>query len=145
MDKKIINDPRSHLCFPLYIASKEVIRIYQPYLDKLNLTYTQYIVMMVLWEKYPISSKELGERLFLDCGTLTPLLRKLESKGFIKKYKDSNDKRNLIVELTPKGKNLEKEAVKFPEVLVDENSKLTPQELKSLSSILNKIISTITK
>ena len=82
MDKLLLEN---QLCFPLYVASKEIVRLYTPYLDKVDLTYTQYITMMVMWEVKEINVKELGKRLFLDSGTLTPLLKKLEAKGFVER------------------------------------------------------------
>ena len=71
------------LCFPLYACAREIIKLYRPFLDKIGLTYTQYITMMVLWEEQSISSRELGKRLFLDSGTLTPVLKKLENSGYV--------------------------------------------------------------
>ena len=89
----------NQLCFPLYAASREVIRKYRPYLDPLGLTYTQYIVMMVLWEEEQISVKELGRRLYLDSGTLTPVLKSLEDKGFVDRARSKEDERVLIARL----------------------------------------------
>lgn len=102
------------LCFPLYACSKEIIRLYKPFLDKLDLTYTQYITMLILWEKETITSHELGECLYLDSGTLTPLLKKLESKEYLTRQRDKNDERNLIISLTDKGLKLKDEAVSVP-------------------------------
>ncbi|MBQ6566391.1 MAG: MarR family transcriptional regulator, partial [Treponema sp.] len=93
----------NQLCFPLYACSKEIVRRYKPMLDELDLTYTQYITMMVMWEKETVNVKELGERLFLDSGTLTPLLKKLETKGYISRERSEEDERNLIVRITRKG------------------------------------------
>ena len=90
----------NQLCFPLYVASKEIVRRYTPLLNKYDLTYTQYITMMVLWEKEEVNVKELGEIIFLDSGTLTPLLKKLEDKGFITRNRSSIDERNLIIKIT---------------------------------------------
>lgn len=104
----------NQLCFPLYAASKEVIRKYKPFLDKLNITYTQYITLLVLWENNDMNVKELGEKIFLDSGTLTPLLKNLEKKGYIIRTRNKNDERNLVVSLTKKGKNLKDEAVNIP-------------------------------
>ncbi len=100
----------NQLCFPLYACSKEIIRKYKPYLDELDLTYTQYITMMVMWEKEKVNVKTLGENLFLDSGTLTPVLKKLESKGYIRRERSSHDERNLEVTITEKGKELRKDA-----------------------------------
>lgn len=94
------------LCFSLYAASREVIKLYKPCLDKFNLTYTQYVVMLVLWEDEKSTVKEIGKKLHLDSGTLTPLLKKLEGMELIKKYRNVNDDRVVIVELTEKGREL---------------------------------------
>lgn len=104
----------NQLCFPLYAASKEVIRKYKPFLDKLNITYTQYLTLLVLWENNDMNVKELGEKIFLDSGTLTPLLKNLEKKGYIIRTRNKNDERNLVVSLTKKGKNLKDDAVNIP-------------------------------
>ena len=105
----------NQLCFPLYAASREVIKRYRPYLDALNLTYTQYIAMMVLWEEKKINAKELGNRLFLDSGTLTPVLKSMESKGFLTRYRCREDERILMVEITEAGEALKHRAVEIPE------------------------------
>ena len=94
------------LCFPLYAAAKEVVRKYKPFLDELDLTYTQYITMMVLWENESMNVKELGSKLYLDSGTLTPLLKKLEAKGYITRCRCKEDERNLIIQITEKGEEL---------------------------------------
>lgn len=96
----------NQLCFPLYACAKEVIRRYRPLLDPFDLTYTQYIVMMVLWEEKQINVKMLGEKLYLDSGTLTPLLKKLESKGYVKRERSLQDERNLNVTITEEGERL---------------------------------------
>ena len=95
MDKLLL---KNQLCFPLYVASKEIIRKYKEYLDPLDLTYTQYIVMMVLWEENSINVKHLGERLYLDSGTLTPLLKKLETHEYISRIRNKDDERNAVAE-----------------------------------------------
>jgi len=105
---------KNQLCFPLYVASKEVIKKYKPLLDKLDLTYTQYITMMVLWERESINVKSLGEILFLDSGTLTPVLKKLENKKYITRQRDNDDERNLIITITNKGLKLKDEAKDVP-------------------------------
>lgn len=110
---------KNQICFPLYACSKELIRIYKPYLKKLDLTYTQYITMMVLWEEERINLKDIGERLYLDSGTLTPLLKKLESKGFITRERDPEDERNLMITITQKGRKLQKEAIIIPQKLLE--------------------------
>lgn len=104
----------NQFCFPLYVISKEIVRQYKPYLDEINLTYTQYIAMMVMWEDREINVKELGKKLFLDSGTLTPLLKTLEKKGFVTRERSSNDERLLIVKITEEGLNLREKAVQIP-------------------------------
>ena len=104
----------NQLCFPLYVCSKEIIRRYKPILDKLDLTYTQYITMMVLWEHDTINVKTLGKMLYLDSGTLTPLLKKLESKEYITRTRNNNDERNLNISITDKGKDLKEKALIVP-------------------------------
>ena len=129
----------NQLCFPLYASGKEITRKYKPYLDKLNITYTQYIVLMVLWEKDHISVKEIGERLYLDSGTLTPLLNKLISKGYIKKETQPSDNRELIISLTKKGIELKKQAYEIPP-LIASKVKLSPEEGKQLYQLLYKVL-----
>lgn len=104
----------NQMCFLLYACSKEVMRKYRPLLDELDLTYTQYLVMLVLWERRNVSVKEVGDCLCLDSGTLTPLLRKLESKGYVVRSRCSDDERKLSVSLTEKGLELRDRAVDIP-------------------------------
>ena len=129
----------NQLCFPLYACSKEIVRRYKPMLDELDLTYTQYITMMVMWEKETVNVKELGERLFLDSGTLTPLLKKLETKGYISRERSEEDERNLIVSLTDEGKALREKALCVPAGIAKEFH-LTPEEAMALYQILYKIL-----
>lgn len=105
----------NQLCFALYACSREVIKRYKPFLDPLGLTYTQYITLLVLWETPSIGFKQLGERLLLDSGTLTPLLKKLEMQGILTRQRDSEDERSVLIELTDKGEALKLEALKIPE------------------------------
>ena len=104
----------NQICFPMYVASKEIVRHYIPLLKELDLTYTQYITLLALWEKDHITVKELGERLYLDSGTLTPLLNKLENKGYIIKNKSDKDGRELVVCVTPNGYKLKEKALSVP-------------------------------
>lgn len=104
----------NQLCFSLYATSKEIIRRYKPLLDKFDITYTQYITLLALWEQDGILVKTLGERLYLDSGTLTPLLTKLESKGLIVKVKDTKDSRETTIHLTGKGRELKEKIVVVP-------------------------------
>ena len=129
----------NQLCFPLYAASNAVIRKYKPLLDKLDLTYTQYITMMVLWEEKKINVKKLGECLFLNSGTLTPLLKKLEAKGYIERHRLQEDERNLVVSITKKGEALKEKAVEVPQSLAKELN-LEVDEAAYLYKILYKIL-----
>lgn len=129
----------NQLCFPLYAASREVIKRYKPFLDPLGLTYTQYIAMMVLWDCRKISVKELGEKLFLDSGTLTPLLKKLEAQGYITRLRSEKDERVLIVETTPKGRRLREKAVDIPQQ-VGCCLKLKDDETQQLYTLLYKLL-----
>lgn len=102
------------LCFPLYAASRAVTRAYKPLLDRIGLTYTQYITMMALWEGGTMGVNELGSRLYLDSGTLTPLLKKLEAKGLVTRRRSPEDERRVEVSLTERGRALEDEAASVP-------------------------------
>ena len=127
------------LCFPLYACSREIIKLYKPYLDKLDLTYTQYITMMVLWEHPSLNVKELGEFLYLDSGTLTPLLKKMEAKGLLTRARSKEDERNLIVSITEKGEKLKEEAVNIPYEM-KKYVNIEPEEVKTLYYILYKML-----
>ncbi|CEQ03552.1 MarR family transcriptional regulator [[Clostridium] sordellii] len=113
----------NQLCFSLYAASREVIKTYKPHLDKYGLTYTQYIAMLVVWEHEKITVKEMGKKLHLDSGTLTPVLKKLYSMELIDKYRDKNDDRVVIVEVTEKGRNMKDEIIEMPEKMYCKFSK----------------------
>ena len=132
----------NQLCFPLYVCSKEIIRKYKPLLDKLDLTYTQYIVMMVLWEKKSLSVKELGDFLYLDSGTLTPLLKKIEQKGFITRERDATDERLLNVKVTNDGLKLRDEALLIPKEM-ESCINLNQDEIILLYKILYKILDNV--
>lgn len=127
------------LCFPLYAASREVIKHYKPHLDRLDLTYTQYITMMVLWETDKISAKALGERLFLDSGTLTPLLKSLEQKGYVERRRNTEDERVLDVLLTDKGRSLEEAAADIP-MAMGQCLPFTKEESDTLYRLLYKLL-----
>ena len=105
----------AQMCFPLYAASREVIKRYHPYLEEVGLTYTQYVTMMVVWEKQCISASDLGKRLYLDSGTLTPVLKALEQKGYISRKRSKEDERLLIIALTEEGSRLKTRCMKIPE------------------------------
>ena len=129
----------NQLCFPLYAASREVIKRYYPYLEAIDLTYTQYIAMMVFWEVKEITVKELGQKLFLDSGTLTPLLKCLESKGLITRSRSSEDERVVIARITEEGEKLKERASAIPEQ-ISGCIKLEPQEAMVLYQLLYKIL-----
>lgn len=130
---------RNQICFPLYACSREIIKSYKPFLDEIDLTYTQYIAMMVLWEKKTVNVKTLGEVLYLDSGTLTPVLKKLESKGFITRQRSKKDERNLLVSITAAGEALKEKAVTVPAEIA-KCSNLAPEEAAQLYRILYKIL-----
>ena len=129
----------NQLCFPLYACSKEIIRRYKPFLDKFDLTYTQYITMMALWENESMNVRELGLVLFLDSGTLTPVLKKLESKGYLERKRSKEDERNLIVTVTEKGWELREEALSIPGSM-SSCVNLEPEEASELYRLLYKVL-----
>ena len=129
----------NQLCFPLYAAAREVVKRYRPYLDELDLTYTQYITMMVIWEQNEITVKALGEKLFLDSGTMTPVLKSLESKGYVTRKRSSTDERSVSVYLTDSGEALKERAVEVP-AKVARCIKLDADEVIKLYEILYKIL-----
>lgn len=139
MDKYDALKLENQLCFPLYAASREFIKQYRPFLEALDLTYTQYITMMVLWEDKQISVKELGKKLYLDSGTLTPVLKSLEAKGLVSRYRSVRDERVLIVECTAEGLALRDRAVDVP-ARIAELIRLDKEEAASLYALLYKIL-----
>ena len=139
MDKYKSLKLENQLCFPLYVCSREIIKKYKPILDKLDLTYTQYITMMVLWEKSICRVNELGKILYLDSGTLTPLLKKLENKGYIERVRDKSDERNLNIVITDKGISLKSKAIVIPNE-VKKCINLGDDEIIILYKLLYKLI-----
>ena len=129
----------NQICFPLYVCSKEIVKRYKPFLDEIDLTYTQYITMMVLWEKKEINVKELGEYLFLDSGTLTPVLKKLEQKAYITRKRSNVDERVLNVTITEEGEKLRERALDIPEK-ISQCTSLEPEEAMQLYTILKKLL-----
>lgn len=129
----------NQLCFPLYACAKEVVRKYKPYLDEIDLTYTQYITMMIMWDKKEVNVKSLGESLYLDSGTLTPLLKKLETKGFITRKRSAEDERVIIVRITEKGEKLKEQAISVPQSM-SKCVSLSAEEATQLYTILYKIL-----
>ena len=135
---------KNQLCFPIYLVAKEITKRYSYLLEELDLTYTQYIVMMYFWEKRTSNVKELGNILLLDSSTLTPLLKKLEVKGYITRSRSLADERNLIVSVTDKGLKLRDKALNIP-VEMTKCVDLEEEEIKTLYEITNKILNNITK
>ncbi|MBO4759709.1 MAG: MarR family transcriptional regulator [Spirochaetaceae bacterium] len=131
---------QNQLCFPLYACSKEIVKKYKPFLDKIDLTYTQYISMMVLWEEKTLSVKTLGEKLFLDSGTLTPMLKNLEKKQYVKRERSQEDERVVNISITKKGLDLREKALSIPEQMT-KCVNITKEEAATLYSILYKILS----
>ena len=132
----------NQLCFPLYVCSKEIVKRYKPFLDEIGLTYTQYITMMAMWEHEELSVKELGSLLFLDSGTLTPVLKTLEKKGFLSRKRSSADERVLVVTLTEEGLQLKEQAVEVPlkmQGCVSIDEKDAAELYKILHKIMHKI------
>ena len=129
----------NQICFPLYVVSKEIIRKYTPLLEKLDLTYTQYICMMALWEKKVMNVKDLGDIVFLDSGTLTPLLKKLESKNYITRTRSVSDERIVVVNVTDEGLRLRDKALSIPNS-IGSCIKLSEDDAKTLYKLLHKII-----
>jgi DNA-binding MarR family transcriptional regulator len=130
---------QNQLCFPLYAAAKEIVRHYQPFLKAVDLTYTQYITMMVMWEKKQLTAKNLGELLYLDSGTLTPVLKKLESKGYLARTRDRQDERSLILTLTKKGEALQEKVLPIP-TQMKKCLPFTDEEIKTLYNLLYKML-----
>jgi DNA-binding MarR family transcriptional regulator len=130
---------KNQLCFPLYVASKEVVNRYKPLLDELDLTYTQYITMMVLWEHQSMGVNELGAFLHLDSGTLTPLLKRLESKGYVQRTRSTQDERIVLISTTDRGVALKEKAYHIPAQMA-ECLPLTPEESMTLYQLLYKVI-----
>lgn len=130
---------KNQFCFPLYACSKEVVRGHKPFLDKLGLTYTQYITMMVMWEYEEISVKDIGSILFLDSGTLTPVLKKLEQKKYVERRRDEKDERMVKILLTDDGRDLKEKALQIPSKSVCCGC-LTEEESEELYRLLHKLL-----
>ena len=133
---------QNQLCFPLYVIAKEITGLYRPFLDELDITYPQYLVMMVLWENDGLPVNHIGEKLYLDSGTLTPLLKRLEGKGFIERKRKKEDERVVEVFITEPGKALRTKACEIPEKIykkIDVSQQDWIDLKKSVQKILNKI------
>ena len=129
----------NQLCFPLYACAREVVKRYKPFLDDIDLTYTQYVTMMVLWEKPESTSREIGERLHLDSGTLTPVIKKLAEKGLVTRRRSPKDERNLDVELTDAGLALRERAACIPGKMGG-CIRLDPEDARTLYRILYQLL-----
>lgn len=130
---------KNQICFPLYACSRAIVKAYKPYLDELDLTYTQYVTMMVMWEHKELRVKEVGQFLYLDSSTLTPLLKRLEEKGFVTRRRSEQDERDLIVSITEGGEMLREKALPVPGHLascVD----MEPEKAQALYSILYELL-----
>ena len=135
---------KSQVCFPLYTLSREIINQYRPFLDELDITYPQYLVMMVLWENEPQTVNQIGEKLHLDSGTLTPLLKRMEAKGFIRRTRKCTDERVVEITVTDAGYQLKTDAAQVPHKVVEAMG-LTEEELRELKQIVLKILNKTTK
>ncbi len=129
----------NQICFPLYACAKEIVKAYKPFLDELDLTYTQYITMMVMWEHKKLRVKEVGEYLYLDSSTLTPLLKRLEEKGYVKRRRSENDERELFVTITQSGEALREKALSVPEKMV-KCVALEQEKAKTLYGLLYEVL-----
>ncbi len=138
MDYDVLN-LKNQLCFPLYAAAKEVVSSYKPFLDEIGLTYTQYITMMVLWEAKSIGVKELGELLYLDSGTLTPLLKRLESKSLVRRERSAADERAVHITITQAGEALKEKAAVVPAKIM-QCMPLSREEAQTLYTLLYKLL-----
>lgn len=149
-DKKVTKDRyesirlKNQLCFPLYACSKEIIRQYRKPLEKLGLTYTQYVVMMVLWEDGGMTEGDLGKKVYLDSGTLAPLLKRMEKQGIINRVRPDDNERKLFISLTEKGEAMKEQALDVPKAMngcID----LPEDELRELKRLLDKAVSGMSK
>lgn len=129
----------NQLCFPVYALSRQITNLYRPYLEEFGLTYPQYLVLLVLWENETVTVKRLGELLWLDSGTLTPLLKRMETNGLVERKRSSKDERIVDVLLTDKGKKLEAQAEKIP-LAIKKELKMSDEQLIKLRKKINKIL-----
>lgn len=128
----------NQLCFPLYVLSKEIINQYRPYLDELDITYPQYLVLMVLWEQDDLTVGQIGEKVYLDSGTLTPLLKRLALKGIVTRNRSVTDERVVKISLTTEGISLKEKACLIPQTMLN-HLNLSVEELDVLKQIINKL------
>lgn len=133
---------KNQLCFPVYAASRLIIREYQPYLSELGITYPQYLVLLLLWENQPLAVNDIAEKLILNTNTITPLLKRMETDGIVKRLRSEQDERKVYISLTDHGELLKKKASKIPEALSEKlmQDSFTTQELVALKEQLEKLI-----
>ena len=129
----------NQLCFPLYACSRRIVNLYTPYFQPLGITYTQYLVFLVLWERDGVSVRELGERLYLDSGTLTPLLKKMEEAGYLTRERSKADGRVVLVHLTEKGKAMREQCAEIP-LRLGGCLPLSTEEAQALHSLLHRLL-----
>lgn len=132
----------NQLCFSIYVCSKEIIKRYRPYLDELGITYSQYLVLLVLWEHGSSTVNDLGQKLYLDSGTLTPMLKRMEQAGFIHRTRSETDERKVVVSLTASGEELKNKAYCIPESLLLHLG-MNTEEVGQLTNLFKNIIKTI--
>jgi len=130
---------KNQICFPTYAVANKILRRYQPLLKELDLTYTQYVTMMVMWERETVNEKDLVAALYLKANTLTELLKKLRRKGYVEIEKDEADRRNIIIKLTDEGRKLKDRAVEVPKTLAEEHW-LTDEEFYTFRTLLYKLL-----
>ena len=137
----------NQFCFPVYAASRLIIRAYQPFLDKLKITYPQYLVLMILWETESVAVNDIAKRLILQTNTVTPLLKRMEKQGLLVRERSEKDERKVIVRLTDKGKDMEENASEIPESLLSllEKEHFDLNDLMNLKIGLNHVIDTLMK
>lgn len=133
---------KNQICFPLYALSKEITKLYRPLLEQLDMTYPQYLVMMVLWENDGLTVSEVGEKLLLDSGTLTPLLKRLENKSFINRKRKKEDERVVELFLTEEGRNLQQKACSIPNEMIQKIN-IKTEDLVQLKNLVESILSKI--
>ncbi|MCH7397445.1 MarR family transcriptional regulator [Belliella sp. DSM 107340] len=133
----------NQICFPLYAASRMIIQAYREPLEELGITYPQYLVMMILWEKDGLAVNEIGKKLFLDSGTLTPLLKRLESHNLIKRVRSEEDERKVEIQLTFQGKSMKSKAEKIPSKIMECLNSWDQKSLVNFKSEVNKLVETL--
>lgn len=137
---------KNQICFPVYAASRLIIRQYQPYLDKLGITYPQYLVLLVLWEQDSLPINDIAQKLILNTNTVTPLLKRMEKQGIIKRSKSEEDQRKVLITLTEKGRKMKEQASPIPFSLVNDlrySDEMDPQEFEHLLTSLNKLVNSL--